>query len=778
MSLILYFRVLIVSGTLNMKYITANQPFLGVLIVAIVVFCSSCNKKIKIVDKEGSEYHIILPTKAKMSELKAASLVQRHVLSSSGVKLPIMRDREPPAEYEICIGRTNRIDDYEKSGKDLEEDGYRILAANEKLFIYGGSVNGTLYGVTSFLEDYLGARMYSSEVQHTPKKRRIDIPFFLDTVYNPPVKFRTTHYRDTWNPAFSDWHKLDHEKDGGHPDWGFWCHSFNTLVPPAEYYEEHPEYYAEVNGVRVPTQLCLTNEEVFEITLKNLRKAMEDQPGPSYWSVSQNDNVSYCQCEECRKIDEAEGTPMGSLLKFINRLADQFPDKVISTLAYQYSRKAPKSIKPAENVNIMLCTIELNRSKPIPDDPTSESFRQDLEDWAMLTDDILLWDYVIQFANLLSPFPNLRVLQPNLQYFVENNADKHFQQGNREVGGEFAELRAYLISKLLWDPYLDVDMVLDDFLNGYYGKGGKYIRMYIDDIHDELSKSGQGLNIFGHPIDGSQTWLSPGKMKDYEKYFDRAERAVKNSPEILERVRIARMPLEFAAIEIALRLGTSEGGMYTRDDSGKWMVRREIPEKAAELVARANKQGVTRFMEWHTSPTEYLQSLERTWEIDMEDHLAYDIVPSLELPASMKYSRGNKKILTDGLRGPRLSYAYNWLGFEGNECIAWVDLGEIRELRSFSSSWLQDTRSWVFYPDTVSYYASDDGLNWRLLARIVNSEDQQAAGVNVQDYTLSLESPIRSQYIKLETNSYLKCPEWHPGSGSPAWIFVDEIIVK
>lgn len=733
-----------------------------------------------IVKDKKSDYNIILPSRAKMEELKAASLLQRYIYESTGVKLPIMRDREPESLHEICLGKTNREMDYAPEGMgEPGKQGFMMKINNEKVFIWGGSPEGTLNGAITFLEDYLGVRVYSSKVINIPAQNKFRVPADFDIDYTPPVKFRTTHYRDTWSPSYSIWHKLHHEKDGSHPDWGYWVHTFNTLVPPAEYYPDHPEYYAEINGNRVPAQLCLSNPDVFNILVDNLRKAMEEQPDKTYWSVSQNDNVSYCQCEECSRIDEREGTPMGSVLAFVNRVAAEFPDKVISTLAYQYSRQAPRNIVPADNVNIMLCTIELNRSKPIRTDPGSASFRKDLEDWGRITDDILLWDYVIQFENLVSPFPNLRVLQPNLQYFVENNADKHFQQGNREVGGEFAELRAYLISKLLWDPYIDLDNTMDDFLNGYYGKAGKHIRKYIDRIHDELERSGQQLNIFGHPSGAASTWLSNQNISIYERYFDRAERAVSDDPELLERVKIARMPLEYAKIEISLRLGTAEGGMYVKDENDRWKVREDIPVIARELVSLANRQGVTRFKEWHTTPSEYLASLERTWDIDMQEHLAYGKDVTLATEASKKYSAGNRSLLTDGLRGPQLTYSYNWLGFEGEECEAVVDLGEQEKIKRVSTSWLQDIRSWIFLPLKVTVFGSFDSSEWDLLGEQEYKEDQErAAGVTVKDYEMDIDSPKPYRFLKILTESYRECPDWHPGSGSPAWIFIDEITVK
>ena len=109
---------------------------------------------------------------------------------------------------------------------------------------------------------------------------------------------------------------------------------------------------------------------------------MAAQPDKKIWSVSQNDNFSYCQCPECLKVIEEEGSPAGPIIRFVNRVAALFPDKTISTLAYQYSRPAPRRTRPAPNVEVMLCTIELDRSRPIAEAPSSASFVRDIGDWS------------------------------------------------------------------------------------------------------------------------------------------------------------------------------------------------------------------------------------------------------------------------------------------------------------------------------------------------------------------------------------------------------------
>ena len=158
-------------------------------------------------------------------------------------------------------------------------------------------------------------------------------------------------------------------------------HTFGKLVPWQDYFKTHPEYFSEMNGRRNIDQLCLSNPEVLKLTIENLKKEMALQPNEKYWSVSQNDNFSYCQCEKCTKIIAEEGSPSGPIIRFVNEVATQFPDKIISTLAYQYSRKAPIVSKPAKNVQVMLCTIELNRSKSIEEDKGSESFKNDIIEW-------------------------------------------------------------------------------------------------------------------------------------------------------------------------------------------------------------------------------------------------------------------------------------------------------------------------------------------------------------------------------------------------------------
>lgn len=571
----------------------------------------SCDRKLTLVADGQSDYAIVIPQNATPVEKKAADEFSRLLRLSTSVGLPVVTDAEKPRSREILIGNTSRR---ESAGTtDLQTDGFTIRTSGPKLSIRGGSEKGTLYGVYTFFDKYLGYRCYSPTVFRYPHLQTVELEAPIDDTEIPVNVYRNVFYAVAEDPFYADWHKLDHMK----PDWGMWVHTFASLVPADEYFKDHPEYFALVDGKRVgrqadphlTAQLCLSNPDVLETVVANLREQMAAQPDAMYWSVSQNDTYAdqpyNCTCPACAATDEKAGSPSGSILTFVNRVAERFPDKVISTLAYRYGRKAPQGVVPADNVNIMLCDIECNRHRPIETDSTSASFREDFEAWGRIAKNILMWDYVIQFSNLMAPYPNLRTLKPNMQYFVRNGVTAQFQQGNISRGGEFCELRPYLIARLLWNPDADIEVETNDFLAGYYGPAAPYIGEYIDLMHDELEKSGLPLTIYGKPMDHFEKgYMRPELAVRYEELFDEAERAVASQPELLERVQTARLPLTFSLFEIAKARGTAEDRVFEQAE-GRWRVRPEMERKLDRFRELCNRTGVKHFVEGGLSPDEY-----------------------------------------------------------------------------------------------------------------------------------------------------------------------------
>ena len=195
----------------------------------------------------------------------------------------------------------------------------------------------------------------------------------------------------------------------------------------------------------------------------------------------------------------------------------------------------------------MLCNIESTREMPVFE--TDPAFTKDLQDWGKMSNDILIWDYNIQFANPISPFPNLHTIGPNIKFYVENNVNALFMQatGNK---AEFGQLRSYLITQLMWNPQRDADEIINEFLVGYYGDASNYVRSYIDTMKEALLETPFRLNIFGDPRDAISNYLSAENIEIYHKIFDDAESAVSNNSTFLKRVKEIRLPLMLSLIHI------------------------------------------------------------------------------------------------------------------------------------------------------------------------------------------------------------------------------------
>ena len=752
-----------------------KKLYLLFILSALFIFSCQNRQRSKLVKNGKTAYQIIISDKANPNDLRAAKILQDYLQQISNANFVINSDTSQVSEYELLIGNTNRKEckDIEKERDGLSEDGFLIRTLGTKLIFAGGTDKGIIYGIYHFLEKYLNCRKYSADVTIIPKNDDIMLPQINDTE-NPAFSYRELHFPDPrQDKAYCEWHRLDLKE--GKDTWGMFVHTFDDLVPPEKYFDKHPEYFTFLNVLRIPDgQLCLSNPDVFDLVVQGLKERIKQKPEALYWSVSQNDTYKACTCDNCKALDEKYGGPSGTMLYFVNKVAKKFPDKVISMLAYQYTRSAPKNIKPEKNVNIMFCSIECNRSRPIATDSLSKSFRKDAEDWTKLTDNIFMWDYVVQFRNMLSPFPNLRVLQPNIQFFRDHHMKMMFQQGTGGHKSEFYELRQYLIAKLLWNPDVDVDSVMTDFLNGYYGKAAPFIKKYIYIMHSSLEKRKGDLGIYGFPYDGINTYLTPKLIKTYERLFDDAEKSVKDEADYLKRVKFARLPLEFAILDISLRNVNDELSYFTEKD-GKRTVNKEMIARLHKFTEEAKLAGVDKYWEHGNEPDNYMASVEQFVEKSAKPHLALGKDVKLLTKATDKYPVGGAKALADGLRGVD-DYHFNWLGFEGDDLIAIIDLGSPVMATSVTANFLQDQNSWIFLPTDFEVAISNNGKQFITVGKkqnkITNEQEIKIKPFNISFY------PKEVRYLKITAKNIKTCPGWHPGAGFPAWIFCDELIVE
>ena len=418
----------------------------------------------------------------------------------------------------------------------LEMDSFKIEACFDEdagMTIVGGNGRGVIYGVYRFLEKYAGFRFLAPGLE-TQTEDDVIIPEGVVMEYTPQILSR----RMNWNSVSGqlDWMiknginnpTISPELGGDYLNYGsLFVHTIGNLSGTTYPY---PSYASNP---------CLTDPEIYATVIKNLRAEIEKNPNMTIVSVSQTDVESWCLCPNCSKIAEEEGSYSGVWIRFVNKIAEDleedYPDLLIDTLAYKHTQAPPKITKPHKNVCVRLCSITCCFTHPLSDTtcPKGKQFHDDIVGWGAICDNVHIWDYTTNFHYYISTFANFGVIQKNMLFYAENNVTSMFPQGNSQgASGEFGELRAYLLAKLMWDPYMTEEEYygyMDEFLKAYYGEGWTYVRAFIDKTTELAANGGYRINgdetagsavcgqgIYGHPL----TVITREEYLDNEAYFD------------------------------------------------------------------------------------------------------------------------------------------------------------------------------------------------------------------------------------------------------------------
>ena len=443
--------------------------------------------------------------------------------------------------------------------KNFKDDEILIKTVDEKLILSG---DNPIYSVHTFLENELGIQFWSATETEIPDHHNIKLDDI--GIRYAPIFNQREHliYEALYNPKFTARLKLNGhhqrlpENWGGHYEILGFVHTFGNFIPREKYAKDHPEWFvlqdSTDNGTRNYNGLCLSNDEMRKEMTKNILAYLREQHKPRIISVSQNDNRIVCQCEKCKALNKKEESQAATLIKFVNDVAveveKEFPDVKVETLAYMYTRKAPKTVKPRKNVIVRLCAFECNFSKPL-DSKHNARFAQDVREWSEISPELAIWNYTTNYSYYLLPMPNWSNLDDDLRFYAAHKVRSMFEQGNYNGHakiGDMMQMRNWVISKMLWNPELKVEDLIHEFAEGYYGPAGKYIEDYIWLLEEDVQKANINLRIYYH---NTKNWLQAETIVKAWDLMTKAREAVKGNPKYEERVELATVPMRVVLSE-------------------------------------------------------------------------------------------------------------------------------------------------------------------------------------------------------------------------------------
>lgn len=476
--------------------------------------------EILLCDNGKTDYKIVVPEKHTAIVDYGVNDLIRYFELSTGAKLSSETDGNNYSEQDkiISIGKTSA---FNKSGVQLDpnlgRDGYQIDLKGNNILICGEEDFGSVYGIFEFLKYEIDFEPYSqNEVYYTKhstlKVKRFnvkDIPAFgartadgifqheLETGYR--LRILTDYYfmpATMNNGSTSEWIPA--------PD-----HTFKKILSYAKYGQDHPDWFIE--GDVLSGQICLTNEELIETFIGEVKNLVSENQEGKVVSITQQDGASWCQCERCQ-FEREKYSFSGYLIRFVNKIIEGFlksdgskiegveewvnktfpeRDLIYSTFAYGDTVKPPvtesgelidESCKPNEKLYIRYaynaCWYHEITDSNCPLNVASNSY---INSWKKICNNFLVWHYAADYNNYLIFFNDFSTVKKNLEIYKEMGA-KHlfweFASGTNVY--PFANLRTYLFAKLSWDLSLDTGDLINDFIEHYYKEASGYVKEYLN----------------------------------------------------------------------------------------------------------------------------------------------------------------------------------------------------------------------------------------------------------------------------------------------------------
>ncbi len=457
--------------------------------------------------KEAASYPIYVKRQSECSVYAAAEL-NKYLFRATGKAMTVVYEKPDCAH--ILLDYADEI-----------KDGFSIRFQDGNLLLTGNNVRSVLYAVYELLEK-IGWRFFAAQAAYRSiakgkalyecekllAQSDTDIPDTFSTEQEAVIDYRDGFCFAVKDADFCAKMRLNSETwetreltaqfGGARRFAGSNGHTFKDLLPIEKYGKSHPEFFAEIDGKRKvdgkdwwsAPQWCLTNYDSVPYVLESMRALMKKYPDAEYISVSQNDNKLFCECENCKKSKEKYGG-FGTLINYVNKIAEgfekEYPRVKIHTFVYWGTDDVNDSVRAHKNVMAQWCPSTQCRNHALSD-PSCAINRKLYAKLKMLSkvvDEIFIYDYRQCLKYAMLTLTDLFTLRESMRAYAESNVKGIFAEMCIHALKQptMEELRAYLFGKLTWNPYMsdeEYNRHIDEFLEGYYGKGWRHIREYLE----------------------------------------------------------------------------------------------------------------------------------------------------------------------------------------------------------------------------------------------------------------------------------------------------------
>ena len=306
-------------------------------------------------------------------------------------------------------------------------------------------------------------------------------------------------YREVFLPQGMGRHAKDLGLNSIDIDWGIWGHNLGNILP-----DKHSEsVYAKLNDATIKGQFCFSSNRLYDY----ITQYIDDNYSSfdhSRFSIIPNDNDIVCLCFRCVEAGNTADNASPAVFNMIKKLAARYPNHQFYTSDYRTTRALPKDSLPS-NAGVMISAMPYPFS--LETSPEKEQFLSTIDKWSKKTGNILIWDYINNFDDYFTPYPNIGIMQDRLKNYKKHNVNAVFLNGSGSDASSLSNLKTIVLSELLKDHTIDWRNLLKKKAVELYPVSGETIADFMLAQEDYVKSKGLTLPMYEGVAVARNTYL-------------------------------------------------------------------------------------------------------------------------------------------------------------------------------------------------------------------------------------------------------------------------------